>query len=165
MKNASFNLSCVTLAFAAGAAAESTLDSLCAEMMTWHKADTYPDNSSVALAITEALPHLAKGTIKTYSSALLKWAKSGKQPRSLSAMVKMLPEGHKKSAAGRKAKVTKTAADTVSEDKASTTIADLLLSAQGIRAGLTKITASMIVADALDAYIACLRMEAANVKK
>ena len=98
-----FDLSCITLAFSTAADAEGAFDTLTAEMLNWHVAGEYPNNADVASAIKAALPHLGAASVKVYASALLKWARAGKTPRTIRAMVTLCPPGHVKSKAGRKA--------------------------------------------------------------
>lgn len=115
MSDSKFDLSVVALAFGAQSAAEEAFDTLTAEMLLWHAAGEFPSNSDVASAIKSGLPHLGAASLKVYASALLKWAKSGKTPRTIRAMVNTAPAGHIKGKGGRPAgkgagKTTKTEA-------------------------------------------------------
>jgi hypothetical protein len=101
MSVSKFDLSVVALAFGTQSAAEEAFDALTAEMIVWYAAGEYPANADVAAAIKSGLPHLKAATLKVYSSALLKWAKSGQTPKGIRAMVNTLPAGHTKGKAGR----------------------------------------------------------------
>ena len=97
-----FDLSNITLAFSTAAAHEEAFGLMCEDMRCWHEAGEYPSNKDLGAAISAGLPHLSAGTVKVYASRMLSWAKAGKQPASLHAMVKDGPKA--KGKGGRKAK-------------------------------------------------------------
>lgn len=97
-----FDLSNITLAFSTAAAHEEAFGLMCEDMRCWHEAGEYPSNKELGAAIVAGLPHLSAGTVKVYASRMLAWAKAGKQPASLHAMVKDGPKA--KGKGGRKAK-------------------------------------------------------------
>lgn len=101
MSQVSFDLSCVYHAALAAANAEDTFDVLTSEMILWNASEAYPTNADVAAEFIRA--GRTAGTAKVYASRLLKWAKSGKTPRSMHAAVTQDPPGSAKGKGGRKA--------------------------------------------------------------
>ena len=99
-----FDLSNVTLAYSTASAHEDAFDALTADMLCWHEAGEYPSPADLVSAITVAVPHLSKATIKTYASGILAWAKAGKTPKSIRAMSNERPAGHIKGKGGRPSK-------------------------------------------------------------
>ena len=97
-----FDLSNITLAFSTAAAHEEAFGLMCEDMRVWFEAQEFPSNKELGTAISAGLPHLSAGTVKVYASRMLSWAKAGKQPASLHAMVKDGPKA--KGKGGRKAK-------------------------------------------------------------
>lgn len=87
-----FDLSNITLAFSTAAAHEEAFGLMCEDMRCWHEAGEFPSNKDVSAAIMAGLPHLTAGTVKVYASRMLSWAKAGKQPASLHAMIKDGPK-------------------------------------------------------------------------
>ena len=87
-----FDLSNITLAFSTAAAHEEAFGLMCEDMRCWHEAGEFPSNKDLGAAISAGLPHLSAGTVKVYASRMLAWAKAGKQPASLHAMVKDGPK-------------------------------------------------------------------------
>ena len=87
-----FDLSNITLAFSTAAAHEEAFGLMCEDMRCWHEAGEYPSNKDLGAAIVAGLPHLSAGTVKVYASRMLAWAKAGKQPASLHAMIKDGPK-------------------------------------------------------------------------
>lgn len=88
-----FDLSNITLAFSTESAATEAFALMQADMMAWHAAGEYPVNPDLIAAIGAGMPHLGASSLKTYASALLKWARSGKTPASIRACVNSNPEG------------------------------------------------------------------------
>lgn len=87
-----FDLSNITLAFSTAAAHEEAFGLMCEDMRCWHEASEYPSNKDLGAAIVAGLPHLSAGTVRVYASRMLSWAKAGKQPTSLHAMIKDGPK-------------------------------------------------------------------------
>jgi len=123
-----FDLSNITLAFSTESAATEAFALMQADMLAWHHANEYPANPELISAIGAGMPHLGAGTLKTYASAILKWARSGKTPASIRACVNSTPPGAAKGKGGRPkgkpaAKV-ETKADAAKADAASVPNAD-----------------------------------------
>ena len=97
-----FDLSNITLAFSTAAVHEEAFGLMCQDMRAWFEAGEYPSNKELGAAIQAGLEHLSAGTVKVYASRMISWAKAGKQPASLHAMVKDGPKAKNKG--GRKAK-------------------------------------------------------------
>lgn len=87
-----FDLSNITLAFSTAAAHEEAFTLMCEDMRCWHEAGEFPSNKDVGAAIKVGLSHLSAGTVKVYASRMLSWAKAGKRPTNLHAMVKDGPK-------------------------------------------------------------------------
>lgn len=87
-----FDLSNITLAFSTAAQHEEAFGLMCEDMRTWFEAGEFPSNKDLGTAIVAGLPHLSAGTVKVYASRMLAWAKAGRQPASLHAMVKDGPK-------------------------------------------------------------------------
>ena len=118
-----FDLSNITLAFSTESAATEAFALMQADMLAWHHANEYPANPELISAIGAGMPHLGAGTLKTYASAILKWARSGKTPASIRACVNSTPPGAAKGKGGRpKGKPAK--ADAAKADAASVPNAD-----------------------------------------
>jgi hypothetical protein len=96
-----FDLSNITLAFTHAHDAAQSFDAMTADMVTWHESGIYPANADVIAALV-ATDRWSLATCKVYASNLIKWAKSGQTPRSISQVVKGHPDGHAKGKAGRK---------------------------------------------------------------
>lgn len=107
-----FDLSNITLAFSTAAAHEEAFTLMCEDMRTWFEAGEYPSNKDLGAAISAGLPHLSAGTVKVYASRMLAWAKAGKQPASLHAMVKDGPKAKGKGGRKAKSETDKAAAET-----------------------------------------------------
>jgi hypothetical protein len=71
-------------------------------MVQWHASGFYPSNADLKAALVAAGKKPA--TASVYASAILKWARSGKVPKTLYACINSNPPGHAKSAAGRPTK-------------------------------------------------------------
>ena len=113
-----FDLSNITLAFSTESAATEAFALMQADMMAWHAAGEYPANPDLIAAIGAGMPHLGAGSLKTYASALLKWARSGKTPASIRACVNSTPPGAAKGKGGRPAGKGKGKTTKPAEDKA-----------------------------------------------
>jgi hypothetical protein len=96
-----FDLSVITLAFSTAEAAAAAFDCLTADMLQWNHSGVYPSNADIKAALTEAGKKPA--TAAVYASAILKWARSGKLPKSLHDCIGKNPPDHVKSKAGRPA--------------------------------------------------------------
>ena len=95
-----FDLSSIALAFSTAEAHAAAFDQMTAEMLQWHAAGFYPSNANIKVALVAA--GKKPTTAEVYASAILKWARSGKLPKSLHDCIGKNPPGHVKSAAGRK---------------------------------------------------------------
>jgi hypothetical protein len=96
-----FDLTSIALAFSTAEAHATAFDTMTAEMAQWYAARVYPSNTDIKSVLIDA--GKAPATARTYASAILQWAKSGKTPRNLRSCVTDTPEGHVKSKAGRPA--------------------------------------------------------------
>lgn len=96
-----FDLSNIVLAFDTAEAHANAFDAMCADMVQWHAAGVFPSNADVKAALVQSGRPAA--TAAVYASAILRWAKSGKLPKTLRACVNSVPDGHVKSARGRPA--------------------------------------------------------------
>lgn len=111
-----FDLSCIYNAVVAATNAEETFDILTAEMLNWHAAGEYPARHEVIAEFI--LAGRTEGTAKVYASRLLKWARSGKTPRSMHAAVTSDPPGAAKGKGGRPKGKPETKADAAKADAA-----------------------------------------------
>lgn len=96
-----FDLSNIVLAFDTAEAHANAFDAMCADMVQWHAAGVFPSNADVKAALVQS--GRPATTAAVYASAILKWARSGKLPKTLRACVNSSPEGHVKSKRGRPA--------------------------------------------------------------
>lgn len=117
-----FDLSNITLAFATRSAADDQFALMQADMICWHMSATYPTNAELITAIIAGLP-IGRATAKVYASRILKWARSGQTPSSISAAIATDPKGSVKGKGGRPAgkgagKTTKAAAAKAAAAKA-----------------------------------------------
>ena len=96
-----FDLSNITLAFATASAHEEAFALMQSDMIAWHHAGEYPTNPELVLAIKLGMDHLSEGTCKVYASRILKWARSGKTPSTIRAVVNTDPAGAPKGKGGR----------------------------------------------------------------
>ena len=80
-----FNLNVITAAFVAADAEALAFDELTSEMVQWHESGEYPVRADVIVAITAS--GRKESTAKVYASRILAWAKAGKMPRSMHALV------------------------------------------------------------------------------
>ena len=95
-----FDLSSIVLSFSTAEAHATAFDQMTAEMLQWHYAGFYPTNADIKAALVGA--GKKPTTAAVYASAILKWARSGKKPKSLHDCIGKNPPGHVKSKAGRK---------------------------------------------------------------
>jgi hypothetical protein len=119
-----FDLSNITLAFSTESAATEAFALMQADMLAWHAADDYPANPDLIAAISAGMPHLGTGSLKTYASAILKWARSGRTPASIRACVNSAPPGAPKGKGGRPKGKPTAEVDTAKADAASIPNAD-----------------------------------------
>lgn len=106
-----FDLTSVTLAVAAAWHADEAWRAMQSDMLQWHASGEYPDNQAVAEAVAATDKYTVnrsgtgaiKGSCATIASNILKWARSGKTPRTINECVTKAPENHVKGKAGRKA--------------------------------------------------------------
>lgn len=106
-----FELSIITAALNSAWNASDTWQAMTAEMVQWHQSGEYPDNQAVAEAVAATGRYTVqrsgtgaiKGSCAVIAANILKWARSGKTPRTINECVTTAPTNHVKSKAGRKA--------------------------------------------------------------
>lgn len=171
----------LSVAINAYAKSIDAFDEFWCHVIIWHGIGEYPSNQELIAFLgtikkPDGTPRWADSSLKVYASNILKWAKSNQRnkdgkivgpqnPGNIKRMMSEHPEGHEKSAAGRKKGATGGVVNPKGQNdtpKEPTTLKGFLDSLRGMKAGLPKVTSSMAVMNAWTELIEQIKVEIAR---
>jgi hypothetical protein len=110
MSELAMELSVITEAICEAWRASESWQQMQSIMIGWYEAKIYPDNQEVAEAVAATNRYTVKrnaktgkleGTCAVYATNILKWARSGKLPKTINECITTHPAGHVKGKGGR----------------------------------------------------------------